>query len=282
MLHHVAPQPLDPPPLHGDSYLTPEDFQRFLDLLDRRRFTTVTLAQAARLWHQGRSLPRRTVVLTFDDGCRCFTEHALPALAERGRSATLFVLSGKLGGTNDWDRGDPAAGGRTERREELLTAEELREVRVKGPHGSEIEIGCHGRTHVSLPECGDDSLRRETAGAKAELEAVLGSPVVTFCYPWGRSSPRVREAVRSAGFLAAAGIEDHPGAAANDPWGLRRWSLRPDDSAFEMWLKATGGYRWWRRLPRLGLLAALRRRGNESRPSHRQGPGGGGRSGMPP
>lgn len=272
MLHHVEPQPLDPPPLHGDSYLTPEDFQRFLDLLDRRRFTTVTLAEAARVWHEGRSLPRRTVVLTFDDGCRCFAEHALPALAERGRTATLFVLSDKLGGANDWDLGDLAMGGRTERREELLTAEELRAVMGRGPLGSEIEIGCHGRTHVSLPECGDDVLRQETVGAKAELETVLDSPVVTFCYPWGRSSPRVREAVRTAGFLAAAGIEDHPGAAPNDAWGLPRWSLRPGDSAFEMWLKATGAYRWWRRLPRFGLLAALRRRGIGSRPSDRQGP----------
>lgn len=253
MLHHVEPEPLDPPPLHPDSYLSPEQLGRLLDLLDRGRFTTLTLAEAARAWHAGRRLPRRTLVLTFDDGCRCFARHALPALAARGRTATLFALSGKLGGTNDWDRPPEGSG---ERREELLGAEELQQVAADP---AAVEIGCHGGHHRSLPDCDERELHRETAGAKRELEAVLGRDVETFCYPWGRSAPRVRAAVREAGFLAAAGIEDHPGASPNDPWGLPRTSVRPGDSRFELWLKATGAYRLWRRLPRVGLLRALRR-----------------------
>ena len=265
MLHHVEPSPLEPPPAHPDSYLTPAQLAALLDLLDRGAFTTLTLTEAARLWHRGRTPPRRSVVLTFDDGCRCFLDHALPLLAARGHTATLFALAGKLGGTDDWDanEGNPA-----ERRETLLTAEELRRVAdadlggrsLGGPRLSDrsIEIGCHGYGHRSLPDCSDDELIRETAGARSDLEGVLDRPVLTFCYPWGRSGPRVRDAVRAAGFLAAAAIEDHPGAALDDPWSLPRTSLRPGDSRFEMWLKVSGWYRWWKRLPRLGVLSALR------------------------
>jgi len=260
MLHHVEPPPLEPPPAHPDSYLTPAQLTGLLDLLDRGGFTTLTLAEAARLWHRGRTPPRRSVVLTFDDGCRCFLDHALPILAARGHTATLFPVAGKLGGTDDWDASD---GNAAERRESLLTADELRQVAdaelAGNPLGGRsVEIGCHGHGHRSLPDCSDDELLRETAGARAELERALDHPVLTFCYPWGRSDPRVRDAVRAAGFLAAAGIEEHPGATLDDPWSLPRTSLRPGDSRFEMWLKVSGWYRWWKRLPRFGLLAALR------------------------
>jgi peptidoglycan/xylan/chitin deacetylase (PgdA/CDA1 family) len=121
MLHHVEPAPLTPPPDHPDSYLTPKQLEVLLDILDRGGFRTLTLAEAARLWHRGRTPPRRSVVLTFDDGCRCFLDHALPLLTARGHTATLFALAGKLGGTDDWDardlahRGGASAGGRHRR-----------------------------------------------------------------------------------------------------------------------------------------------------------------------
>jgi len=251
MLHHVEPAPLEPPATHPNSYLTPQRLGLLLDLLDRGRFTTLTLAQAARRWHAGETLPRRAVVLTFDDGCRCFAEHAAPALAARGRTATLFALSGELGGSNVWDRREEPR----ERREVLLTADELRRL------DPGIEIGCHGSHHVRLPDCDDRRLREETSGAKRDLESELGRPVETFCYPWGVFTPRAREAVREAGFLAAAGIDDCSGTSPDDPWGLPRWSLGPGDSRFEIWLKLTGTYRWWRRLPKVGILTALRKLG---------------------
>src|SRR4028119_1844232 len=46
MLHHVEPGPLDPPPLHANSYLTRDDFARLLDDLAARRMRTLTLAEA--------------------------------------------------------------------------------------------------------------------------------------------------------------------------------------------------------------------------------------------
>lgn len=256
MLHHVEPEPRVPPPVHRGSYLTPEQFGRLLDRLEGRGSRTLTLAQVAGAWRAGRRLPRRSVVLTFDDGCRCFAEHALPALAERGMTATLFAVSGLLGATNRWDRERRRKGEPEEREERLLDSEGLRRVAAAG-----IEIGSHSRTHARLPECTEAELAVEVAGSKADLEAALGRPVATFCYPWGRSGPAVREAVAAAGYLAAVGIDDHPGSTAGDPLGLPRLSVLPTDSRFELWLKASGLYPWWAKLPRLGVLSGLRRLG---------------------
>lgn len=254
MYHHVEPQPLVPPAHHPASYLSPEAFGRQLDELLARGYRTATFSEAVEAWRRGGPPARRTVVVTFDDGCRCFVEHALPALLERRMTATLFAVSGELGGTNRWD----AAAG--ERRERLLGAGELRELASLG-----IEIGAHSRSHARLTACDPGCLADEVAGCRRDLETALGRPVTTFCYPYGHSNREVRQAVRAAGFVAAASILGHPGAAFGDPYAVPRMILGPGDSRLELALKASGAYRWWRHLPRLGLLAALRHRRQEAR-----------------
>jgi peptidoglycan/xylan/chitin deacetylase (PgdA/CDA1 family) len=251
MLHHVEPAPLVPPPRFPNSYLTPEDFSGFLDLLAAGGYRAWTLFEAARRVRAGETLPRRSVVLTFDDGCRCFAEHALPALAQRGMTATVFAVSQEVGGENEWDQ---AAG---ERRERLLAAEELRELADQG-----VEIGSHGRLHRDLTTCSGEDLEGEAAGSRHELEEALGRPVHTFCYPYGRWDHRARAAVEAAGYLAAVTIEDHGAGVADDPTdllSLPRAFLLPGEGRLERRLKASGRYRHWKRLPRLGVLAALRR-----------------------
>lgn len=250
MFHHVDDLPAGgAPPLHPNSYIGRAEFAAVLDTLAATGATTLTLAAAVEGFTGGRRLPGRSVVLTFDDGCRCFLDHALPALAERGMTATLFAVAGELGGTNRWDR---AAG---EREERLLDAEGLRQVAAAG-----IEIGSHGLCHRDLTAIPDAALADEAAGSRAALEAVLGRPVTTFCYPYGRLDARARAAGAAAGYRAAVSIRGQAGAVNGDLFALPREIVNPGDSAFELKLKARGLYPLWSRLPRLGILAALRRK----------------------
>jgi peptidoglycan/xylan/chitin deacetylase (PgdA/CDA1 family) len=260
MFHHVEAVPaaeLTPPPLYPDSYLARRELAGVLDEIAGRGCRTLTLGEAAARRRAGRPLLRRAVVLTFDDGCRCFRDQALPELLARGMTATLFAVSGELGGSNRWDRpaGGGPDGGPGERREELLDAAALRELAVAG-----IEIGSHGRRHRDLTACDDAALADEVAGSREELAAALGAPVATFCYPYGRLDPRVRAAVAAAGYVAAAGIHGVSASRGGDLFALPRLPVNPGDSRFELRLKASGAYGWWSRLPRLGLLRALRRR----------------------
>lgn len=265
MFHHVEAVPgpdLEPPPLHADSYLSRRQLARLLDLLAARGHHTLTLAEAATRHGAGRPLPRRAVVLTFDDGCRCFREHALPELAARGMTATLFAVSALLGGVNEWDRQSDAPGAHRprgapelrERAESLLDAAGLRAVAAAG-----IEVGSHGRRHRDLTACAAAELEAETAGSRAELEQALGGPVRTFCYPYGRLDAAAHAAVRRAGYAAGAAIHGLSAARHGDLFALPRLPVNPCDSRFELRLKATGAYAWWSRLPRLGVLRALRR-----------------------
>lgn len=252
MYHHVEVFPLAPPAVFADSYIERAEFATHLDLLQRTGLRTVTLAQACEFALAGAAL-RRTVVLTFDDACHCFVEHAAPELLRHGMTATVFAVSGRLGGTNDWDR---AAG---ERRERLLDAAALRRLHEQG-----FEIASHGRNHLDLTAVDEATTEHELAESKRELESALASEVRTFCYPYGHLNARARSAAESAGYLGAASIFGQPLADPEDRFALARMIVRPGESPFELRLKARGWYPRWSRLPRLGLLRALRRAGGTS------------------
>ncbi|HVT59866.1 MAG TPA: polysaccharide deacetylase family protein [Thermoanaerobaculia bacterium] len=260
MFHHVEPEParLEPPPLHPASYLARRELAALLDTLAARGYRTWTLAEAAARHTAGRRLPRRSLVLTFDDGCRCFRDQVWPELAARQMTATLFAVSGELGGSNRWDRppaADPgSAAAAIERREELLGAAALRALAAAG-----IEIGAHGRHHRDLTRCDDPTLDDEVAGSRAELAAALGEPVLSFCFPYGRYDQRAIAAARGAGYRTAATIHGQRPAHGSDLYAVPRLAVNPGDSAFELRLKVSGAYPLWSRLPRLGLLRALRR-----------------------
>src|SRR6185437_10071533 len=145
MYHSVEPYDQDP-------YLVtvrPERFEQQLRWLHRRglRGTSMRELLAARRAGADRGL----VGLTFDDGYVDFREHALPALARYGFTATVFVIADLLGGVNSWDPAGP--------RKALMSADQVREVARCG-----IEIGSHGRRHVSLTSTGE--LIAEVTGSR--------------------------------------------------------------------------------------------------------------------
>jgi peptidoglycan/xylan/chitin deacetylase (PgdA/CDA1 family) len=61
-------------------------------------------------------------------------------------------------------------------------------------------IGSHTETHVSLPAEPPETIARELAGSKAELESRLGEPCVHFAYPGGQFTPEVVDAIDRAGY----------------------------------------------------------------------------------
>jgi peptidoglycan/xylan/chitin deacetylase (PgdA/CDA1 family) len=205
--------------------IPPDVFVRQLDLLVRRGLSGVALRDL--LDDPPRPGDRR-VVLTFDDGYDGVRTAALPALLSRDFSATVFVVSEKLGGTNDWDDERPG--------DSLLAPEGVKEL-----HAAGIEIGSHGATHRALTELPDGELDRETRGSRETLERLLGVPVVSFCYPYGACDDRAATAVQAAGFRAATVI--HGGLVPDlaDPFRLRRVTVRGTNGGLDFRLALTRG-----------------------------------------
>jgi peptidoglycan/xylan/chitin deacetylase (PgdA/CDA1 family) len=96
--HRVAETTVDPYKLN----VQPVHFAEQLDVLQR---TTNVIDMKA--LHEGLSngkLPRRAVIITFDDGYQDILHTVKPLLAARGLPATTFVVTGALGQQFWWDR----------------------------------------------------------------------------------------------------------------------------------------------------------------------------------
>lgn len=187
MYHSVAPYEEDP----HEVTMTPQRFERQMRWLRGRGLRGVCVAEllGARAAGRGRGL----VGLTFDDGYQDFVTYAMPVLQRHGFTATAFVLAGRLGGQDVWNRPAPEKA--------LLTADEVRQAARSG-----MEIASHGLDHVPLPEADDTRLNAETVGSRALLQDLTGQQVQGFCYPWGQLDARVVTAVQTAGYdYACAG-----------------------------------------------------------------------------
>jgi peptidoglycan/xylan/chitin deacetylase (PgdA/CDA1 family) len=199
---------------------------RMLSLLG---FRVVPYGELVRILSESRVPPRRTVVLTIDDGYLDSATIAVDVLGPHGFGATIFLVSGFLGGVNGWS--DDPLGGRG-----LLAVEDMLALRARG-----IEFGAHTRTHPRLPDLADDAIADEVQSSRDELERALGEPVRTFAYPYGLVDERAVAAVGRAGFVGACTTEPRPAQLDDDPLLIPRIGIMRSDSPMRFLLKVWFG-----------------------------------------
>jgi peptidoglycan-N-acetylglucosamine deacetylase len=79
----------------------------------------------------------------------------------------------------------------------VMSENEIREI-ARG-----FEMGGHTLHHVPLNSMPEASAWLEIWNGKLWIEQVLGSSVISFCYPRGKFNPRIARLVQRAGFLGA-------------------------------------------------------------------------------
>jgi peptidoglycan/xylan/chitin deacetylase (PgdA/CDA1 family) len=200
-----------------------------LAFLHRRDFTGLTFAEAERRIVAG-TLPRRSVVITFDDGYHS-TLRAKPILERFGFPATVFVVttfveSGELMrwfGVEKWISSPHAA-----------EMKPLRWADLEGLVDAGWEVGSHAHTHAYLPVAPEDVLQHELAWSREVIGSRLGR-CETLAYPYGRTDARVAQAAESCGYLAACALGSvHWGAG---PYRRARLELMAADRGTRLRVK---------------------------------------------
>jgi GT2 family glycosyltransferase/peptidoglycan/xylan/chitin deacetylase (PgdA/CDA1 family) len=218
-------------------------FAAQLDALSTHGWTFVDLEALLRDLAGEQPLPRRAVLLTFDDAYADLLSAALPVLVERQLPAVVFAVSGQTGGTNEWDHHLGVTALR------LLDAEGLRTAARQG-----VEVGSHSVTHRVLPTLPQEQLTSEVQDSADSLES-LGLPRPrAFSYPHGEWSPEVAAAVRDARYLAAFTVRTGLVGPGSDAYALPRVEVFRSDTPAKLRLKlATAAWpaRWRRPLLRL-------------------------------
>ncbi|MFE9497831.1 polysaccharide deacetylase family protein [Streptomyces collinus] len=208
MYHAVASAPND---ATRDLSVAPEAFAEQMALIGDLGLTPVTTAGLAAHWRRGGPLPARPVLITFDDGYEGVHRHALPVLARHAFPATLFVSTG-------WIKGAYDTGGGLDT---MLDWPQVRDLADTG-----VEIGGHSHIHPQLDQLDDAALRAELRHSTDVLTTELGTRPVSFAYPYGYSSRRVRQAVRAAGYGQALAVGNGLARRRQGPYALRRVTVR--------------------------------------------------------
>jgi peptidoglycan/xylan/chitin deacetylase (PgdA/CDA1 family) len=178
--------------------VSPAVFATQMRALDRAGYTTITgdalVAHVAR----GEPLPRKPVLLTFDDSSAGQYKSALPVLRRHHFVATFFVMTVVLGKPGWLTRG---------------------QVRALDRAG--MTIASHTWDHKDITTYTDTDWDTEITEPTRDLERLVGHPVRLFAYPYGLWDRDAFPHLRRARFTAAFQLADkldrrHP------LWTIRR------------------------------------------------------------
>ncbi|NYE57322.1 polysaccharide deacetylase family protein [Carboxydothermus ferrireducens] len=208
MYHKVNP---DPKTGGLGLRVLPREFDWQMHYLKEHGFHTVSLDEAVDYLEFGKPLPEKPIVITFDDGYRDNYVYAFPILKKYGFRATIFIITGIVGKTNEWDEreGKPT--------NYMLTWKQIDEMANYG-----IEFGAHTVNHPRLTKVPLEVAEKEIFNSKKMLEAHFKRPVKYFCYPYGLYNDQIVEIVKKAGFRAATTTQLGINARGCDLYRLKR------------------------------------------------------------
>lgn len=204
MYHVVSAAPAGTP--NPELWVAQDTFAAEMRALRKAGYHAVTLRQAFDAWQHGGPLPRKPVVVSFDDGYLSQYTHARPVLRKLGWPGVLNLELRNLG-----------KDGITER-----------EVRVLMGDGWELDS--HTLTHPDLTTVSEAQLRDELVDSRKQIRRTFGSKTAEFfCYPAGRYDARVVAAVRAAGYRGATTVDEGLGTRA-EPFTLKRVRVNASDT----------------------------------------------------
>ncbi len=180
--HNLAPQ------AKGRLILSVKSFEEQMRYLKAQGYRVVSLKEFLEYTSLKKQLPRKSLVLTFDDGYRAFFQYAYPILKELGFTATLFVYTDYIGAGSN-----------------ALSWADLKKLAAEG-----FDIEAHSKSHGNMRraagESADEYAKRLTTELNLPKELFLknlGSSPQTLAYPYGSQDDTVVQKAKERGYVAA-------------------------------------------------------------------------------
>ena len=231
-----------------------DTFRNQLQHLERWGFTTITFHDY-RLYLNGElRLPRKPVILTFDDGYLDVHQYAFPLLREFGMKAVVFAIGNSQIQSNVWDQDKGIASA------PLMNPRQIVEL-----HEAGFEIGSHTLSHAILPSLSKEEASEEIARSRMLLEILLNAPVQSFAYPYGLATEPIKRMVFDAGYTTGCGVYTGPAQFGVDPFDIRRILVFNTTDTFDFGLRMLVPYEHyaWLKWKIRMLLSSSKRRNSD-------------------
>jgi peptidoglycan/xylan/chitin deacetylase (PgdA/CDA1 family) len=183
-------------------------FERQMDYLEDHGYRTISLEQLSAFLEYREAIPRKSVIITIDDGYSSVYDVAYPILREHGFTATLFIYTDFVGVSSS-----------------ALSWEQLAEMKAAG-----FEVGSHTLSHSDLSKQaeGEDeqAYRARVAGelrrSKEIIDRKLGQDTRFLAYPYGRFNTSVVKLTKESGYTLALSVKRGSNPFFADPFVLKR------------------------------------------------------------
>lgn len=179
--------------------ITPKNLKTELQYIKDEGYTTLTMSELNDYLLHNSPIPKKSIVITFDDGYMDNYYNAFPILKALNMKATIFCITSNLDGSY------------------YLSKEAMTEMLNYG-----IDIESHTVNHLKLNELSYDEQLRELQESKKTLEQITGREVCAIAYPFGHFNDDSIKAAEAAGyklgFTTNRGLSDRD----DDPFKLDR------------------------------------------------------------
>jgi peptidoglycan/xylan/chitin deacetylase (PgdA/CDA1 family) len=188
--------------------MSPASFESQMDYLARNGYHVATMAQFGRFLQGKEPLPKKTVLITIDDGYRSTFQIAYPVLEKHGFPATVYLYSDFVGASD------------------AMTWAQMHEMASSGL----IEIQPHSKTHANLTVklAGEsdakyaERMRREVSAPIHAIRDHLSLGSYSFAYPYGDVNDLVADVLEHDGVQVGATVTAGGNGFFAYPYMVRR------------------------------------------------------------
>jgi peptidoglycan/xylan/chitin deacetylase (PgdA/CDA1 family) len=247
--------------------VTPQQFESQMAFLAKQGFQSLSLSEFYEMAQGRRMIPRRAVLITFDDGFADVYSCAWPIARRYGFKLNLFLCTGLICGLRPtiYSALSPEASRHQHLWPDLwrsLTWEEIREMAA-----SNLEIGFHSHSHTQLSALSQDELKHDLAIGLSLCEHAIGHRPRYFALPEGTYESynnKVLEVIQRYGaeliFTTRLG-RTRLGGACNF---ISRIVIHQEDDLSTFERKLFGAYDWLGNLRHVAQIARVFLRTNRA------------------
>ena len=206
MYHSVA---------HNNVFFTvkPEIFEKQMQYLKDYNYNVIKLSDLINFLESNKELPKKTVVLTFDDGFEDNYSNVFPILKKHNFPATIFLITGLVNEEMNNSQNIPL---------KILNWEQIQEMHESGL----IDFQPHTVSHQELNE-------KEIIDSKKEIEEKLNKKCKFFSYPRGVYNNEIIDILKNNGFRASRTVKKGKVNKGDDLFKLKRISINSTTSLIQ-------------------------------------------------
>jgi peptidoglycan/xylan/chitin deacetylase (PgdA/CDA1 family) len=192
-------------------------FEQQMKYLKDNGYRVISPRQLVDFLEYRRQIPKKSVLITMDDGYKSVYEVAWPILKKYDFTATLFVYTDYVGISK-----------------KAISWDELRILKANG-----FTVGSHSVAHSDLTKKNQDEteedfqnrLKKEIFLSKQIIDARLGQDTLFFSFPYGRYNANLMKMVQSAGYKIAVTVDRGSNPFFTNPLALKRDMILKQDIA---------------------------------------------------